>query len=249
MNEPSTDRLQDMIRDAAAKFEYPPTPDVARNVRARLFSAQAKRRPDLRWAVALVLVVVLGLLVATTVPPVRAALLRILQIGAVQVNVDEESIIAPGLTPEPEPVSIADLGEPISMEEADAFLTFRDPAYPPALGRPDVVYGQNLIYREPVISFFWQEQNDRPQIVLTQIEIPNFGVKWAIGDQVLETEVGDHPAVWIEGPHVFDLNNAAVDLDTRLATNVLIWSDGDVTYRLEGEISIEDARFIAESWN
>ncbi len=248
MNERSVERFAEIVRDSAASFEYPPTPDVAGEVRGRLSPARAPRRPAMRWALVAILVLIIGLLVATAVPPVRAALLKILHIGAIQISLLEDPQASAGMLAEQQALSITDLGEAMSLEEAGAHVTLRDPAYPPALGRPDAIYGQNLLYREPVISFFWRATRERPPITLTQIEIPNFAFKWVAGEQVLETEILGQPAVWIEGPHLLDLGSGQVDQVTRVATNVLIWNAGEATYRLEGEISLEEAREIAESW-
>ena len=56
--------------------------------------------------------------------------------------------------------------------------------------------------------------------------------------------------MWLEEPHVL----AFVDRDgnfrestARLAGKTLIWQQGDVTLRLEGELSMEEALRIARS--
>lgn len=249
MNDRSTERLEATLKEAAAAFQYPPTPDLARDVRPHFARPASRPQPAMRWAVAVAMALLLCLLVATAVPPVRAALLSVLQFGAIQINLLQEAETpATGSGAEMQMVSIADLGETISVEEAADLITLRDPTYPPALGLPDAIYGQNLLYREPVISFFWQATSERPQILLTQIGIPQFGVKWALAEQVLETTVSGQPAVWIEGPHLFDLVDTTIDQETTIATNVLIWSAGNITYRLEGDLTLPQARAIAESW-
>jgi hypothetical protein len=56
---------------------------------------------------------------------------------------------------------------------------------------------------------------------------------------------------WIEGaPHVFlyeDVDRNIREEKIRLAANTLIWEQGELTFRLEGELSKEEALRIAES--
>lgn len=245
MNEPALEHLETRLKETAAAFEYPPTPDIAAGVRRRLAAPKSGIQSARRWAVAAAIALLICLLAITAVPPARAALLKFLQIGAVRINLLPESQ-AP--LSEPQPLSILNLGEPLTLDEAGAIITLRDPATPPLLGEPDAIYGQNLLYREPVISFLWFAAEDRPQILLTQIELPQFGLKWAAGEQILQTAVSGQPAVWIAGPHLFDLSEGRIDQSARMATNVLIWSAGDTTFRLEGDIPLAEARQIAESW-
>jgi hypothetical protein len=250
MNEPYPDNLEEQIRETAAGFSYPPTPDITSAVHARL----EPPRPDAPGShrlrtiafAALAFFLLASLVTITAVPPARAALLRILRIGAVQINLLEEPL--PGVEESMQQFSIADLGREISLEQARELITISEPAFPPPLGYPDAIYGQNFLAREPVVSYFWQASNNRPQILLTQIEIPQMGLKWAAGEQFTATEVADQPAAWIEGPHLFDLAESRLIPGTRIATNVLIWSDGGITYRLEGDLSQGEALRIAESW-
>lgn len=58
-------------------------------------------------------------------------------------------------------------------------------------------------------------------------------------------------AVWLSGePHQYvfiDSNDQPVFDTLRLATNTLLWEDGDVTYRLEADVSRDAALAIARS--
>ncbi|HWC41363.1 MAG TPA: DUF4367 domain-containing protein, partial [Actinomycetota bacterium] len=66
-----------------------------------------------------------------------------------------------------------------------------------------------------------------------------------------EVTVGGQPGYWFSGePHFFTYQDARGNLreeQTRLAGNTLIWQRGDLTLRLEGELSQEEALRIAES--
>jgi hypothetical protein len=80
---------------------------------------------------------------------------------------------------------------------------------------------------------------------------PEFLKKVAVMGVVKEVTVGGQPGYWFSGePHFFTYQDARGNLreeQTRLAGNTLIWQRGDLTLRLEGELSQEEALRIAES--
>ena len=56
--------------------------------------------------------------------------------------------------------------------------------------------------------------------------------------------------ILIEGPHFFyyvDPTNQVVDDTHRTVGDTLIWNDGEVTYRIESQLDMDDAIRIAES--
>lgn len=250
MNKSSLEPFEQAVGSIAAQLPYPPTPNVAGAVRARLQMAQPQPWRLRRWAAAALIALLFALLVAIAVPPVRAALLRVLRIGAIKINLvdDPQQASLPVAAAERQPVSIIDLGEEMGLAEAAGVITLADPPFPPGLGEPDAIYGQNLLYREPVISFLWRARGERPQILLTQIGLPQFALKWATGEQVTETEVRGRPAIWIAGPHRLDLVSGAAEHVTAIESNVLIWDDGQMTFRLEADLTLEEVLQIAESW-
>jgi hypothetical protein len=80
---------------------------------------------------------------------------------------------------------------------------------------------------------------------------PEFIKKVAVAGQVEFVEVGGEPAYWFSGePHFFtyrDNTGTLREEQTRLAGNTLIWQRGELTLRLEGELSKEEAIRIATS--
>ncbi|MFN2137916.1 MAG: hypothetical protein ACK2UK_18320 [Candidatus Promineifilaceae bacterium] len=230
------------VQETAQDFAFPATPDIAAAWR-QAGSGPIRRPFPGRWAVGVALGLLVVLLAAASIPSVRAALLDLLRIGAIEIRINEgtESTAVPTL----QPLSILDLGQELSPDEAQSQLRRGAPRFPPELGAPNAVFGQNLLYREPILSYVWWPKGSRPQLVLTVIEIPGFAIKWAAGEQVTETNVNGRPAIWIAGPHPFDLDNAQVDQQVTIDSNVLIWSDEDVTYRLEGELTLQEARALA----
>jgi hypothetical protein len=63
--------------------------------------------------------------------------------------------------------------------------------------------------------------------------------------------VAGQPGYWFSGePHFFtylDATGQFRDEQTRLAGNTLIWQRGDLTLRIEGQITRQEALAIAES--
>ena len=67
---------------------------------------------------------------------------------------------------------------------------------------------------------------------------------------VTPVKVGDARGYWIAGPHFFYYVNPSgqvVDDTHRAVGNTLIWNDGEVTYRIESGLDMEEAIRIAES--
>jgi len=62
-----------------------------------------------------------------------------------------------------------------------------------------------------------------------------------------ETRVNNLHAVWTEGPYVLLMQNGGMRVTRMIDGHVLIWEDGGVTYRLETDLSMEEAVKIAES--
>jgi hypothetical protein len=212
------------------------------------------------WALATLLIVVSGLL---AVPEVRAALRSFLHIGAIEIvlptptpamepsptaDTTPTAIARPTLTLTPL-TSVLDLAGETTLEEAGTDVKFpiQLPSYPPDLGPPDRVFVQDL--GGPAVILVWldPQEPDRVALSLHQLSADAFGQKFAEERTVIEhTTVNTQPAVWLRGPHVLQFKGG---LDGRRLVNgnVLIWQDGDLTYRLETELPLEEAVRIAES--
>jgi hypothetical protein len=82
-----------------------------------------------------------------------------------------------------------------------------------------------------------------------QIERP-FLEKLVGADQILEVRVGGSRGYWVEGEHVLaylDQRGEPFDERSRLAGSTLLWQRGDVTFRLESALPMDQAIRIAES--
>jgi hypothetical protein len=227
--------MPDLERELLALGEslaFPPTPDLAASVRARL----PERAPTL-WPRRLVLVAaVLGAAVVAglAIPQARSAILRVFGVGAVRVQyVDKLPAVIPG--------GPLDLGPEISAEDAPFRLLES-----PLLGTPDGLFASGNVVTQLYGS------PDHVRLLVTQIggrALRPDVVKKVVGTTTNTDFVSiagiPEQALWIEGaPHILSLPNAP----ERLATNTLIWTQGNRTMRLEGAESLDEAVAIAQSF-
>lgn len=270
VNEQPVDRWEARLRVTASALPYPPTPDVAGAVRRRLAERRpvaaprslVVRRPRLAWAIAVVVLIAAALL---AVPEVRAGLIRFLQIGAVRIFLVAPSPtptatpaptsigtpFPPTATPRPTPTLIAsltDLAGETTLENAQTRAGFPIPlpAYPSDLGPPARVFLQDL--GGPMVVLVWldPDQPNRVRLSLHLLACERCATKTE--PTVIETtSVNGQPAVWAEGPYLLQLANGDTVIRRLIEGHVLIWTDGPITYRLETDLTVEEAVRIAES--
>jgi hypothetical protein len=224
--------LERELRALGESIAFPPTPDLAARVRARL----PERVPTL-WPRRLVLVAaVLGAAVVAglAIPQARSAILRVFGIGAVRIEYVDK-------LPAVEPAARLDLGPEISAEDAPFRLLESS-----LLGAPDGVYASGNVVTQLYGS------PDHVRLLVTQISgraLRPDVVKKVVGTTTNADFVSiaglAEQALWIEGaPHILSLPNAP----ERLAANTLIWTQGNRTMRLEGAESLDEAVEIAQSF-
>lgn len=228
-------------RLAELPVEWPPAPDVAARVRARVEAQPRGRRFRPAWAVALAVLVLGGGVAA--VSPARSAVLRWLGIEGVRI---ERVPVAPTPAPSASPLG---LGDPTPLAAGTLV--------PRALGRPDAVYAQGeritLLYR-PRRGLPESEQS-RVGALLTQFPGRTNAVfvrKFAGPDTTIErVRVDGEPGFWLAGaPHGLlyeDPSGAVVEAPSRLAGPTLVWRRGGLTLRLEADVTKERALAIARS--
>lgn len=166
---------------------------------------------------------------------------------------------APALgTPRP-PEAAPDLGLPlsglISLAEAQGRVAFpvHLPTYPATLGEPDLVYLQDLDGDALVLVWLDPATPERPMLSLHLLTSAVFVQKTVLGEEterLAETRVGGSPALWVRGPHLLQVGRQGrVELaPVRIVDgNTLIWTDAELTYRLETRLPLEEALRIAES--
>lgn len=233
--------LELQLRDLGGTLDFPSTPDLAQVVRRRLAE---RRRPwwravSRRQALAIALAVLaVSAAAVMAVPSARTAVLRFFHIGAVTVERVET------LPQAKERPLTAGLGRPLPPDVAARRAGFRM-LLPPLEGSLQRVYFrdglQAALLEGPVLLV---EVQGRDQF--------DFAKKLAgQGTRLDEVTVNGAFGLWIEGArHVVifrDRTGRIQELQTRMAGNVLVWTRGGLTLRLEGELTKQQALELARS--
>jgi hypothetical protein len=236
--------LELRLRDLGQQVEYPPTPDLASAVRLRLAERPQPwwRRASRRQALAIALAVLaVSAAAVMAVPSARTAVLRFFHIGAVSVERVET------LPPARERPLTTGLGERVSLAEGARRAGFRM-LLPPLGEEVERVYvragAQSALLDVPGVG----------SVLLTEIggSQLDFAKKFSSpATNVDAVSVNGAFGLWIEGaPHVVtfeDRRGRMQQFTTRLAGDVLVWTRGDLTLRLEGELTKQRALELARS--
>lgn len=263
MNELERELFEGQVVAIAAGLEYPRTPDIARQVMRRLRRGTRSRFRSRRlaWSLAIVLTLCSSLML---IPPARAAILEFIQIGVVRIFGPQSTPPAPveevpstmvPLTATPGPTLPAliplleDIVGEMTLEEARQAVNFPIllPSYPAELGQPDRVFVQDADGNMAIL--IWLDP-ERPARVMMSLHIIPAG-SWAVDKieptTIREASVNGRRAIWTVGPYALRLHTGDIDFKRMVDGHVLIWQQGNVTYRLETELSLEEAVKIAES--
>lgn len=241
------------VREIAGRMQFPPTPDIAGAVRERIEARRGSifRRPVTRLAQPVGVIVLVIVLVVLLVPDLRARAFDWLHVGAVRISEDPPPAAA---TPFPNllqgydvtPIaSILDWDHAITLGKAQDRVDFPIPTVPD-LGPPDHVFYYHL--EESIIILVW-EQPDSTPISLHLIGSRSRVFKYNAQVET-ETDVNGQRALWLTGPHQYEImpqEGSSAVIQRYIQGNVLIWEAGGVTYRLEGDLTLDEARDLAES--
>jgi len=204
------------------------------------------------------------LIALIAVPPVRAQLIQWIRIGAVEIFRLEPTptpspvapsvpAVSPSLTPAPTPTilhSPLDLAGQTTLEAArEKVVSFpiRLPGYPEDLGEPDQIYLQNP--GGPVVIMVWFEEGSSGDIRMVLYEIGPTAQGFEKFDPrvIEETTVNGQPAVWVVGPYMLKARNGDMRVARLIEGATLIWVEDEITYRLETNLTLDEARQIADS--
>jgi len=243
--------LERALRDLAPRIVYPPTPNLSASFNAAVVAADDRRaRPRFGWRP-----------VAHSLPAAIAALLLLVGAAlAVGIGLRGFSIVFVESPRQPIGHGL-ELGERLTLADAQQRVSYRIlvPAGEP--GQPDEVYLDlragldqvTLVYRSVVLSPAGED--DEVGLLITQFRArpDSATITKEVGPAttVEPVVVAGEPGFWIEGsPHVLlyrDPSGAMIEDRMRLVGDVLVWQRGDLTLRLEGAGSREQAVTIAES--
>ena len=260
INYPHTPDIAGRVMSRLRRFPSPTGRGVSGEGRSRFISKG--------WAWSLTLIVVL-LFSLMLIPPVRAAVLEFIQIGIVRIfprptdtppletprTATPQSFAPVTATPYLESSTLlVDLsrlaGEktlPQAQSLVSSYYPILLPTYPRDVGEPDRVFVQDADGAMTILV--WFDPNDPEKVMLSLHIIPEGS--WAIRKSepvtIEETLVNGQRAVWAVGPYPLRYSNGDIDFTRLIDGHVLIWTDGNVTYRLESNLSMEEAIKVAES--
>ena len=235
--------LERRLSALASELEFPPTPDLAGRVGARLGAARpAPARPPLGRALAVAAIWALttaGTVVAAS-REVSDALLDLSGLDGVRIE----------RTMEPAPAAVEpralDLGSRTTLDDAVRELSFF-PLLPALRGGPDEVYLRKGVPGGE-LNLIYEPRPDLPAtasgfgLLLTEFRgdlLPDYLRKVAPATTTVERlRVDGYRAVWVAGaPHFFFYRapgGGLVDRELQVAENVLLIEHGDVLVRMEG---------------
>jgi hypothetical protein len=231
-------------------LDYPSTPDISASVMKKIRPTVSPRfiSRRLTWSLTIILILFLSLF---AIPPVRAAIIEFIQIGIVRIfpqNIEPTSESVPTVTPATSMLPLLDaiIGE-TTLEQAQEKVDYQI-LLPSDFGTPDYVYVYDAAGDMTILVWMNPEQ---PQSVELSLHFIPAG-SWAItkmGPTIIElTTVNGEQAIWAVGPYPLRVYNMNEMEFTRLIEGqVLIWTEGNITYRLETNLSMEEAVEIAES--
>jgi hypothetical protein len=262
MTELQQELFEKQLASLAKGLEYPGTPDVAGSVMRRLRPTTppglVSRR--LAWSLTVILVVVASLML---IPPARAAILEFIQIGIVRIFRSAPAPVTPPQQQLPSTmvlVTATPVSEPLipilerlagerSLESVQQLVDYPIllPSYPPDLGPPDRVFVQDA--RGDVTILIWIDPKQADQVLMSLHIIPpgSWAVEKMNPARVQDTTVNGQRAIWAVGPYPVRFSNGDIDFVRLVDGHVLIWTDGQITYRLETELNLEEAVKVAES--
>lgn len=267
--------FENQLHAIAKQMNYPRTPDIAGRVMSRVYRVTKPRffsRPFgsahgklLAWPLTLIVVLFFSLML---IPPARAAILEFIQIGIVRIfprpteppiespqTVTPESFAPVTTTPYVESSTLlVDLGRLAgerTLSQAQSlvapYYSILLPAYPPDLGAPDHVFVQDADGAMTILV--WLDPNDPEKVWLSLHIVPeeSWAIRKAEPVTIQETLVNGQRAVWVVGPYPLRYSNGDLDFTRLIDGYVLIWTEGNITYRLETALPMEEAIKIAES--
>jgi hypothetical protein len=223
--------LERALHALGEAIDFPAEPDLRPRVLERL-----ERRRDLVRPLALAFAVgVVAFGIALAVPPARSAILRFFHIGAVTIERVQT------LPPARERPLAAGLGPALPLDQAEARSGVRLILHAP---RPDRFYARSGLIATLL------EYRGKP-VLLAELQGDQTGLtkKFATpGTNVQPAQIGSF-GLWLSGgKHVLFWETSPGNIsriEPRLAGNVLLWTQENRTFRLEGDLPEEQMLELA----
>ncbi|HEX6675284.1 MAG TPA: hypothetical protein VF486_09690 [Actinomycetes bacterium] len=267
--------LEEALRDLGGHLDHPATPPLAERVRARLEEAPERpAAPGLRVlpgrprARRLVLAGLAAALLAAAVlvlsPTTRDAVADLLGLRGIKIQLGGPPTSA---TSSPATSELGGLGGQLGLGHRTTLGRARASVKFPVLvpteagfEHPDAVYADPDQPADGRVDLVYRARPGLPASPYTEAGLlitefranvdEGFMKKLSGGGEVQFLTVAGGPGYWLPQPHglaYVDRDGSFQDERSRLAGSTLIWQRGDVTFRLEGRVSREQAVRIAES--
>lgn len=230
-----TQDIETSLHELRQHLDWPTEVDVA---------LAPRRTPGRRliWVVA-----VASLLIFALVPAGREAVAGLARVLGIEIEFRNASNVVEGLN----------LGPEVGVDEAAAAVDFHL-VFPASAGMPEAFH----VLATPLSTQVWTVW--KPTAELPAIAGSNAGLILAqfradpeeesitklasAGIQVISVDVGGEQGYWIAGgPHVLIFNDGEFAEETRSNGNVLIWTGGEITYRLETALNLPNALNLARN--
>jgi hypothetical protein len=231
-------------------LEFPPTPDLASRVRERIAAERAPQRRVTLFPARRALVIALAVLAVSAgalmaVPGTRAAILEFFGLRGVTIERVET------LPTVPKKANLSNLGARMSLDEARELAAF-EVVIPESLGEPDEIYFSDFPPGGMVSLVYGTAEEPRALFTQFRASVNDVFFKKVADETEVETLiVSGRPAFYLSGAlHVFGYVDATGEFREetfRLVGNVLLWERGELTLRLEADISKAEALRIARS--
>ena len=224
--------LEQSLQQLGRELAYPPTPDLASTARYR-------GRPFPWRAVALTAAVLaVALAAAFAVPQARTTILRWFHLRGATVERVET------LPAAQERSRAGGLGRRMSESRAERFVGFHL-LLPPLRGRPAVYV------LDDTLATVILRLGGRPVLLSEYVARSYALLQKSVGAKAVvePVRVDGERGLWLEGPpHTltyFNGNGEFQERTVKITGNVLLWTQGPVTLRLEGRISKAEALKLA----
>jgi hypothetical protein len=257
--------LEVVLRDLGERAVFPGEAALAERVVTRLAAEQAEPSTRRWWRTVGLAAAAVLLAVALTValsPGVRRAVADFLGIGAVRIHPADPATISSvvGHAPVPSAADAA-LGRSVASVVEAREATGLELPLPEALGPPDAVFVRRNVAGD-VVTLRWAPSPSLPSTADPRAGALLTVVRATVDDGLLDkvlgrnttyerVSVGGEPGLVLSGgSHVVALrapDGSVIEDTARLAGTTLLWTVGDVTYRLEAELDRDALVVIAES--
>ena len=257
--------LEQALTDLAPRVAYPPTPDLAATIRARIAAEPAESRPGWSWpallrprrlAIAALALLIIAIGALAVSPELRTAVAKRLGIHGIEIIFVDETP-----TPAATPVGTTLLlGEPMTLAQAQTRVSYVIQV-PAELGPPDEVYLRQLS-AGPMVTLLYRPRPDLPEAEETGVgallmqfpatsDIDQIVKRVTMGTgSVIGVTIDGSTGFWVIGSSELVISqdpSAGFPELSRPSADVLIWEENGMAYRLEVNLLMSDAITIAES--